>query len=539
VRKEYIHHYKKMSTNTKQETRAPNMKQKALLSILQLHKKESASKSIKQIWMTKDEEKRALDRLALFFQQHRYGNTHHSTHTNNKETEPINIICMDGGGMRGYCLLVMGEAIEKRSGGKDFLSRFDLAAGASAGGCGSICFNKCDNLAESISIGRSLLDGVREETLRSFNYMNFISSGTPVKKEKQIESVMAKRYGGTDTLLDEDGLNAFAVTARENEIAEGDDLNVSFHSPYLLRTYKVPRNDCNVGTHSQDMKETELVPPFKGTSDIPTWRAIGATSTMPIINDPIDYYDKDDDQNINLVDGGILFNCPLAIALEEAKRMFPNRCFGVILSLGLNRNQDEFAQKAIELAKKDSPNLHYQRISPGMGKYSSYETDEFKLKEMEQTVYDYTMNLEGLDETISKLFESESRRKSSSIPPDTSSSSILANNLIDLMIRLKSKLSSNRICNIHPSSCKTNPHNIEGKTSSYTDSETSGSDDQNSDNSKSVEGIHNHDVSILRSLFCCVKNRKKSIERIDSSTSNSATMKNDALDVFHDDSESL
>ena len=90
-----------MSTKTKQKTRAPNMKQKALLSILQLHKKDIASKSIKQGWMTKDEEKRALDRLDHFLQQHRDDNTHHhSTHAN-KETEPINIMCMDGGGMRG------------------------------------------------------------------------------------------------------------------------------------------------------------------------------------------------------------------------------------------------------------------------------------------------------------------------------------------------------------------------------------------------------------------------------------------------------
>ena len=98
-----------MSTSTPgRRTRAPNLKQKALISILKLHNKESASKSIKQGWMTKDEEKRALDRLGHFLKKYREDNTHHSTlpHTN-KEAEPINIMCMDGGGMRGRIYLLL------------------------------------------------------------------------------------------------------------------------------------------------------------------------------------------------------------------------------------------------------------------------------------------------------------------------------------------------------------------------------------------------------------------------------------------------
>jgi len=47
----------------------------------------------------------------------------------------------------------------------------------------------------------------------------------------------------------------------------------------------------------------------------------------------------------------------VVIALEEAKRMYPNHPFGVILSIGLNCNQDDFAQKAIDLARQDSPGI--------------------------------------------------------------------------------------------------------------------------------------------------------------------------------------
>jgi len=54
---------------------------------------------------------------------------------------PLNILCMDGGGMRGLNLLVMAEEIELQT-GKPLASLFDLVAGTSIGGCGALFVNK-------------------------------------------------------------------------------------------------------------------------------------------------------------------------------------------------------------------------------------------------------------------------------------------------------------------------------------------------------------------------------------------------------------
>ena len=301
--------------------------------------------------------------------------------------------------------------------------------------------------AQAISMGRAQIDDVRKNTFGSFNLMKLITSGTPVEKKRQPASILKKYNGMGGPLFNEEGLNAFSLVARENQIDPTSDSDLdsspSFYSAYLLRTYKLPsiynlrvNHESVIDYNNANQKHKDRIvafdksygkatrlPPIKGTSDIPTWKGIGATVALPVVCDPIEYSDENGKVNI-LVDGAILFNCPLVVALEEARRMYPNRRFGVILSLGLNRNQDNFAQNAIDIAKKDSPDLHYQRISPPLGKYSSFEKDESKLSKMENEVHNYVMNMKALDKTIHMLFESESRRNTTiSRSDDTSPSS--------------------------------------------------------------------------------------------------------------------
>ena len=52
-------------------------------------------------------------------------------------SKPINILCMDGGGIRGRCLLTMVEEMETIL-GAPVSTYFDLVAGTSIGGCGSL-----------------------------------------------------------------------------------------------------------------------------------------------------------------------------------------------------------------------------------------------------------------------------------------------------------------------------------------------------------------------------------------------------------------
>ena len=80
---------------------------------------------------------------------------------------------------------------------------------------------------------------MRKNTFTSFSFFELITSVT--EKEKQIPSLFEKSGGDTSPLLNDEGLNAFALVARENSDKKDEEyMNYSFYSPYLFRTYKLP-----------------------------------------------------------------------------------------------------------------------------------------------------------------------------------------------------------------------------------------------------------------------------------------------------------
>ena len=205
-----------------------------------------------------------------------------------------------------------------------------------------------------------MLDTVRNNTLESFSYLKLLTLGNAVKKDKQIAPIMKVRYGNEELWSHRNNLNAFALAANDETCKRCSSIETSFetspsYSSFLLRGYKLP-----TPTKSSQLSE---LPPLNGTSSVPMWKAVGSTAAIPSVCDPVQVIDNQNETK-SLIDGGSLFNCSLAFAIEEAKRMFPNRRFGVIISLGLNKNEDDFAQKAIDIAQIDSPYLHYHRISP-------------------------------------------------------------------------------------------------------------------------------------------------------------------------------
>lgn len=109
-------------------------------------------------------------------------------------------------------------------------------------------------------------------------------------------------------------------------------------------------------------------------------------------------------------------NCPVGLALAEAHRVYPNRPFGCIVSIGLDPNQDRFAYRAIELARVKTPALHFQRICPlkALESASSAEVDIRKIAQLEQFVRDEIRNDSGvrlrLKKTIQLLLDSPNRR---------------------------------------------------------------------------------------------------------------------------------
>jgi hypothetical protein len=75
---------------------------------------------------------------------------------------PLNILSMDGGGMRGLNLLVLAEEIEIQT-GKPLASLFDLVAGTSIGGCGALFINKYPAPGEATRMARLALSELQHK----------------------------------------------------------------------------------------------------------------------------------------------------------------------------------------------------------------------------------------------------------------------------------------------------------------------------------------------------------------------------------------
>ena len=66
------------------------------------------------------------------------------------DAEPVNVLCMDGGGIKGRNLMVVVEEMERLS-GSPVASSFHLTGGSSIGGCGSLFISHFGQNATGVS----------------------------------------------------------------------------------------------------------------------------------------------------------------------------------------------------------------------------------------------------------------------------------------------------------------------------------------------------------------------------------------------------
>lgn len=142
-----------------------------------------------------------------------------------------------------------------------------------------------------------------------------------------------------------------------------------------------------------------------GTSNMKLSHAFSATTAVPGLFDRVCVKDSTGRTKM-LADGGICSNCPIAVALKEAQSLWPNRTIGVVLSLGLDSDEDDFAAEAIDIVREKHPDLYYERfILPNISKdFKPLETDRKKLEELERKTEEY-MNSPLVQERIKKLIE--------------------------------------------------------------------------------------------------------------------------------------
>lgn len=160
--------------------------------------------------------------------------------------------------------------------------------------------------------------------------------------------------------------------------------------------------------HHLDKKKPKTL--AQSSCDMRLWEAMAATAALPLVVDRVQA--KVDGRVRSMIDGGMLQNCPISLAIDEARRLYR---FGVILNIGYSEYEEKFIHRTIETTRLVHPNLHFQRIAPLdiMKEFSSAETNEHVIAEMEAKVKDWLLNTPRVrnmtNATMKLLFESSPR----------------------------------------------------------------------------------------------------------------------------------
>ena len=413
---------------------------------------------------------------------------------------PINVLCMDGGGIRGRCLLAMVEEMEAVL-GAPIAEHFDLIAGTSIGGCGSLFLSRYPEWGHATRMARKALQELQSRCFaaKQRNWGRLFSRGFLCADARQ--DFMLELCGPSQPLVTS-GPRAFAVSARKRRRGGGLE-------PFLFRTY--------------DLSEEEAANSHAGTSRVALWQAIEATSAAPFlfprarleIECDGDHEDDDDEPRISevphaqaeqqqqqqqqhqqhqqhqqsgpttpvadleqqgggggrappastrleaerpgaagtrsaiasssasttsastastikstprerrkievwLADGGLVANDPTAIALREARALWPNRPIGTVVSLGTGSASPLGAdERSIDPSRSrigravravGGPRARYYRLNPTVKGVSMIDSDEDKLQAMEAGARAFFRGSSIAREACVRLAEAASNR---------------------------------------------------------------------------------------------------------------------------------
>jgi len=267
-----------------------------------------------------------------------------------------------------------------------------------------------------ITEGRGFIDDAREYGFKNINLCRLLMTGSALTEEQQFKTVIARRYG-TEEPLKSDGIPTVVLCASRNDTKVDLSKTGISYKPFILRTYDYPeQGDADTFHDNPTVSDAGVgVNLVEGTCSIKLCEAMAATSAVPGVVDRVRI--NVDGKQMSLADGMLYCNCPLVIAINEARRLYPNRPLGVIFSIGYGHAETEFVNRAVEVARLTSPDLHVQRIIPGeiLADFSPLETDLKKIAIMEEQVRQYVRERVNLDVTLDKLFASNRGQKKETV----------------------------------------------------------------------------------------------------------------------------
>lgn len=224
----------------------------------------------------------------------------------NGEAKTINVLSIDGGGIRGIIPAMILDALLKRV-GKKAHEVFDLIAGTSTGGI------------ITVGIGTSCSGGqpyAPQELVKLY-----VDNGAAIFKKRFLESLeelALPKYSpdGLETVLEKYFGDTQFNTALTPLLVSSYDLQSQL--PFFFKSHRI------AGDASWNW---------------PVRQIARATSAAPTYFPP--FHLVRDNQDYALVDGGVFVNNPAMAAYVEARRLYPDAANVVVVSVGTGDRQDK------------------------------------------------------------------------------------------------------------------------------------------------------------------------------------------------------
>ena len=303
----------------------------------------------------------------------------------------VKILCMDGGGTRGLATLSSLRALQKACDNKPIHQLFDVICGTSTGGILAVALGILHRPLEEVeAMYKEFVGTVFDASSGLYKSARTVVKGGMYAHEP-LEQLLLEygrdnghhamgEYGHfRQSLWDKteyttENKTAENTTENKTENTIGDE-STSFDGhcrvfvvaskigtvrkpqPYLFRNY--------------DYHENGPVSRHSGTSDIPLWSALRATTSAP------GYFAEHRIRNEIFGDGAVVANNPTGIAIHEALCLFPNRPIGCVVSLGTGRfNTDNLTEYQQQQQQQEVLVLNKQSSSDALTSSNSEEVEE-------------------------------------------------------------------------------------------------------------------------------------------------------------------
>ncbi|MBQ0072389.1 MAG: patatin-like phospholipase family protein [Spirochaetales bacterium] len=263
-----------------------------------------------------------------------------------KEKEIRYILTIDGGGMRGivpaYILKRMDQLLKEEEGTRPLYSYFDLIAGTSTGGL----------------ISLALTAPLEETNFRQDDGPEYLAQHTETitegffhkKKEVTVTDGTVERLGEPEDILSlysKNGGRIFEIRDDKGSLwtMVKQTVHRFFKDKYDASNFEEFLLEMMGDTELKDAKVPTMAVAFNCDNCSPyifrSWDSHGfllreaarATSAAPTYFAPITYIDRETEERVTLVDGGIGANNPILTAYIEARKLYPNADEFHILSL--------------------------------------------------------------------------------------------------------------------------------------------------------------------------------------------------------------